>query len=424
MFAVLFTQVATMWLCSKLIAKDWSLNLNEIIIFSCGAVIIAFSYEYVNIFGTMLIYILVIFLLRLKKMRFQDAITASSIALTVSFFCDHLTSVGLNYLGLQQIENNTLYHTFICTLLALTFSSIISLIGGKKKIKDEKSQKFVMYLSVIVLFTYYSSIVLGRYLGNSYEIVQLNFLFFFAYVLMSLIIFSFYMKSQRKAYETQQKEAEYATMQLYTEEIEKQYTEMRKFRHDYQNILASLDGFIEEKDFSGLKNYYRKKIKPATGHIAENNFKLENLGRIKMRSIKSILASKLIHAQELGIDTTFEAKEDIHSIPMNTVALVRIIGILIDNAIEELQYLENEGQLLVGFIRDKSSITFIVENTCRIDLARLHQLKEVGFSTKGANRGLGLSNLSEIIMQAPNLVSETTINNQRFSQKIIINLEE
>jgi len=213
--------------------------------------------------------------------------------------------------------------------------------------------------------------------------------------------------------------ANFDLMQRYTEELEQQYTEIRKFRHDHQNILSSLDAFVQEDDFTGLKRYCEEQLKRTSEHLESNNFKLENLSRIKVKEIKSLIASKLVRAQKLGIDATFEAKEEIHSIPADSVALVRAIGILLDNAIEELQEIKH-GSMTVGLIGDRKAVHIIVQNDCRDDLPRVHKLKEAGFSTKGSNRGLGLANLAELVAQLPNVVSETLVKEGRFTQILVV----
>jgi two-component system sensor histidine kinase AgrC len=238
-------------------------------------------------------------------------------------------------------------------------------------------------------------------------------------MLISLIIFYFYIKSLKEKYEIQRNKDEQENLQRYTKEIEFQYTEMRKFKHDYQNILSSLESFVVEEDFEGLKQYYLEKIKVTSEMMNKHLFQLEGLSKIEVREIKSILAVKLMKAQEQGIDVVFEAVDRISAIPLDSVVLVRTLGILLDNAIEELMEL-TDGKMLVGVLKNERSITFIVQNNCRDDIPRIHQLKQLGFSTKGEGRGTGLTNLSEFVRAYSNMSIETTIDGNQFIQKITI----
>jgi len=233
-----------------------------------------------------------------------------------------------------------------------------------------------------------------------------------------LFTFIFYAHFLDAKYQLKERENENKFMQIYVNEIENQYTQIRKFRHDYQNILISLESFIVEEEYEELKNYYNK-IKKVSQKITENNFQLEGLKNVKIKEIKSILTIKLMMAQDLGIELTFEACEQIDTIPINSVCLIRMIGIILDNAIEELIELGN-GTLLVALFKDKEDITFIASNSCRDCIPNVQALKELDYSTKGRDRGLGLSNLSELALKYPNVLLETIVEEGQFIQKIIM----
>ena len=229
---------------------------------------------------------------------------------------------------------------------------------------------------------------------------------------------------QKQKHEQQYKKAEYKNLKRYTDELEQQYTAMRKFKHDYQNIFASMDVFFDKKDWTGLEQYYVTQVRPASEIITKDNFVLEALSKIKVLEIKSILAAKIIMAQNMniGIDTSFEAPDEINHVPIDSVSLVRMLGIILDNAIEELAALSS-GMLSIACFKDDDHLTFIVQNTCRADIPKLHQLKQFGFSTKKQNSGLGLNILSEIEASYPNVALSTTIKANRFTQKLTINTE-
>lgn len=53
---------------------------------------------------------------------------------------------------------------------------------------------------------------------------------------------------------------EIETYYEYTLRIESINNEMRKFRHDYVNILSTLSEFIREDDMQGLKNISMNKL--------------------------------------------------------------------------------------------------------------------------------------------------------------------
>jgi len=213
------------------------------------------------------------------------------------------------------------------------------------------------------------------------------------------------------------KDAEHRKVLSYTQEIEQQYNYARKIQHDYQNILTSLYSYIEDGNVDSLKQYYVEKIESAFSDTAKNLFTLEGLSKIKISGIKGILAQKLMKAQRIGICTEFEAKDEISSVSVDTVSLVRMLGIILDNAIEELLEL-GAGKLSVACYKTCGGVTFVVQNSCRKDIPELSALKKSGFSTKGSDRGLGLTILSELSSEYDNVTLQTIISNEKFTQKL------
>jgi len=220
-------------------------------------------------------------------------------------------------------------------------------------------------------------------------------------------------------HEIERREKEEESLLEYTRQIEEQHTDLRKFKHDYQNILKSMTGYFDENDFEGLKTYYKAKIHPTSALINQYEFKFQPLGNIKIKEIKSILSTKLMLAETAGIDFSFESKDVIEKIPLDSLILVRSLGIVLDNAIEELSSL-NEGTLTVAAFKDESVTTFIIKNTCRTNIEKLHKLKQSGFSTKESGRGIGLNSLADFAKENPKMRIDTSIEGNQFIQKIII----
>jgi len=239
------------------------------------------------------------------------------------------------------------------------------------------------------------------------------------YVAAAIISFLFYSKLLNTKLLLQRKEIEQENLQFYMSEIEQQQTAMARFRHDYQNILTSFHSFIKDKDWDGLEQYYVSKVEVASAGITQNDFALEALGKVKVQEIKGIIAAKLLMAQNMGINATFEADEEVDHILMDSVTLVRMLGIILDNAIEALTEL-GRGKLRVACLKTRVGVMFIVQNDCDSNIPGLHQLKQDGFTTKGKERGLGLNILSELVNENPNISLETDIKDNLFTQRILI----
>ncbi|WP_192959416.1 quorum-sensing sensor histidine kinase AgrC [Staphylococcus cohnii] len=207
----------------------------------------------------------------------------------------------------------------------------------------------------------------------------------------------------------------------YTLQIEKINNEMRKFRHDYVNILSTLSDYIREDDMEGLRKYFNEEIIPMQDNMQMKTLKINGIENLKVREIKGLLTTKILQAQEKNIRLSIEVPEPIEKIDMPIINLSRVIGILLDNAIEASEKIEDDPLIRIAFIKNEDdSVMFIIMNKCKPDMPRVHTLFQENYSTKGKNRGLGLSNLKEITDATSNVLLDTTIDNNYFIQKVEI----
>lgn len=237
-------------------------------------------------------------------------------------------------------------------------------------------------------------------------------------ILIGMVTFFFISANQKMELEAQKEALKYEALTTYTAEISQQYQEIRKFRHDYMNLLVGMEGFLEDEDLKGLRDFYYTSIAPTRNLLSKNDLRLSDLQRIKNEEIRSLFIAKLVLAQQKGVQITIEVPEEVE-LQTDLVVLLRILGILLDNAIEELVSL-HKGLLEVAFLNLEATILIVIQNTVREDLPPLYQLKQTGFSTKGNNRGLGLSNVDDLLKRNPQLLLESTIETGKFIQKLTI----
>lgn len=243
-----------------------------------------------------------------------------------------------------------------------------------------------------------------------YGLIFIGIILFFTVL---IIFISNYMIKELR-YKRNMEEIE--TYYEYTLQIESINNEMRKFRHDYVNILTTMSEYIREDDMPGLRQYFNENIVPMKDNLQMKSIKINGTENLKVRAIKGLVTTKILQAQEKNIPISIEVPELVEHIEMNTIDLSRIIGIITDNAIEASEALE-DALIRIAFINTDSSVMFIVMNKCKEDMPRIHELFQERFSTKGENRGLGLSTLKEITDSTENVLLDTTIENGYFIQK-------
>ena len=429
---------------AKIISLDWKLHLKENVFFALTTIIIAtvsaLSRDIHNffflMFRDMILFLgLVLYFYRIKLYSLKKAMIlmiissylfAVSIQTLTMIFYDIFPDYNSHFIPRLTHYNVIIsWLEFLHISLLLPFSVLLAILlvkgFGRFRIMMNRSTHFqTVFLCIgtgfILTIIFLSSWM--RHIGYRFHIPNWALSPYVLSVTFTLILFYFSVLFISNKHETKLKEERYLALQRYSGELEQQQSAIRKFKHDYQNILLSLDSFIAEQKWEELEEYYNSKIKATSDLISSNEFALEALSKIKVNEIKSLFTAKLILAQSMGIDATFEAHEEIDFIPVDSVSLVRMLGIILDNAIEAVAELE-EGTLRVAYFRDEHDIVFIVQNTCRPDL-KLKDIEQPGFSTKGRGRGQGLINLSSLARACSNVTREMGIQGDMFTQKIII----
>jgi len=305
-----------------------------------------------------------------------------------------------------------LFSAFLATLVVKTLPRLRKAINANPHIQTTLViGSLISWLTVMVVTTM-TAVTLEH---MDYLVIGFILL---AFVCIFIIVFFLYTRFIINKYAQRQQESELRNLQLYLTEIEQQQTAIRKFKHDQQNLFSTLDMYVQDRDWDGLLGFYPK-LRVASDLITKNEFELEGLNNIKVREIKNILIAKLVTAQNLKLEIKLEVGNVIDDVPVDAVAMVRMLGIILDNAIEELQTL-GAGTLYVVCFKAEDSTNFMVQNTCRADMPPVRQLIQLGFSTKGTERGLGLSNLHELTDSLPNVILMTDVKDGHFTQTLIV----
>lgn len=371
-------------------------------------------------------YILPIIIIFIKSKKLIKSIFIQAITCMLIIFSDNIITLIIIKCISEDFIRTPHGYIITCLLifaLAYSISKLLSIIIKKygSLITEYAKSKYSILIYVMVILTlgvFYININWNTS-DDAVYLAQINCILFLTYELLMLIIVGILIFILKKDQTLKIKEIQMNNLKEYTDNLEHLYMDMRKFRHDYINIISSMAGFIESKDIEGLEKHFNEHIYPLNKKMNRNNYKLGLLKNILMPEIKGLLSAKIIRAQELGIDVILEIVEPIDKIDMDIIDLSRCLGILLDNAIEASLSSEKK-RLNIAFIKKNSSILIIISNTFKGVIPPLSKIFKTGFSTKGKNRGLGLSNLSEIMNNYSNTTLDTSISDDRFIQNITI----
>lgn len=318
-----------------------------------------------------------------------------------------LSSVIVNAIGIDSVY--MLFVAISFTIFSIIYAYIAKFFIKQLSVSDLSLNK--IYLTLVSLFLLTILGLIYFYLPNremSFGDAKFISIMYAVVIITTAILIITISFSIIRQIQYKRNMQEIENYYKYTLQIEKINHEMRKFRHDYVNILSTLSDFIREEDMNGLRKYFRSEILPMQDSMQMNAIKINGLENLHIREIKGLLTTKILQAQEKSIRISIEVPDPIEKIEMSTINLSRIIGIILDNAIEASEKIEDD------------SVMFIVMNKCEPNMPKVHTLFQENFSTKGKNRGLGLSTLKELTDSTTNVLLDTTIDNNYFIQKVEI----
>lgn len=213
---------------------------------------------------------------------------------------------------------------------------------------------------------------------------------------------------------------ELQVMASYTEQIEQSYQEMRKFKHDYKNILLGLSLSVEnEQD----KAYIHEAINYSDELLKKSVMRFTDLTNVKDTAVKSLVITKLAKAQQEEIVCVFECVSELLPFMHHQVIIIRALGILLDNAIEAATS-ANDKKMTLLILQNDTHVEFIIENSYAGGVPKINDLQKKGYSTKGSDRGLGLHNLSEMVQRYGFLDVNFSVTELAFKSSLMIEKEE
>jgi len=237
------------------------------------------------------------------------------------------------------------------------------------------------------------------------------------YFIITLAYIHLYIISKRKIEYYEEKQKEYENIILYTNIIEDMLYDRRKFIHDFQNIMLSLKGLIDNEDIKGLKEYYYKEVLREKRKLDNRN--IYYIKHVKNLSLKGLLTTKIQKCSYLKLDIHVEIFEDIEDMSIESVDICRIVGILMDNAIEAAKS-SLEKKIFVSIHNEENNVTILIANSFSVK-PDLKKIFEKDYSGKGVDRGLGLYIVKDIIdRKYENVLLNTSIEDNLFIQEIIV----
>ena len=278
----------------------------------------------------------------------------------------------------------------------------------------DKKSKNVLYLNLLIGFiTLCFQAVITTYYTDTLPLIItfLSFLSLLAYFSVSIYSLTRVIKLSITTQKLQNAEEYNKTLSILHDNV-------RGFKHDFDNIVTTIGGYVKTNDMEGLKKYY---VQLEDDCHKVNNLYVLNPKLINNPGVYSLLTTKYHEAEEKGIKVSMSLLLDLSKLNMKIYEFTRVLGILLDNAIDASS--ECEEKIINIIFRDDAKNhrqLITIENTYNDKNVDTEKIFNKGFTGKENHTGLGLWEVRKILNKSKNLNLHTTKNEKYFSQQIEI----
>lgn len=175
-------------------------------------------------------------------------------------------------------------------------------------------------------------------------------------------------------------------------EILSYYNVIRSQRHDFNFHLNAIYALINDKNYLDCKKYIEDIVKDA-GYINE-------LLPLHHPIIGAMLNTFKEIANQKGIQINYYIYDNLIDMPCSVYEMNKILGNLIQNAIDELQDKnQNNLKIDVDILKERGSIVLKVKNNIDLEDNHIKNIFEIGYTTKKNHEGLGLPMIQKILLK-------------------------
>ena len=327
-------------------------------------------------------------------LNYKSSIVQAIINIILSIFIMGIVQL-LVYFVLVTVFRTDNKNSLVFELLVMIFNFIIIyFVAPKMKLNFVSSyllsKKVLSGLIISFVAIIFGSRIWKIKLNSSLQGEDFIFTVYFFSMLVLLLI-----EWQKTKVQAEKQKVQFQMNELYYGAYEDLILSIRKRQHDFNNHLNAIQGMIyTTNSYDELKDQQEKYM----SEVMEGNEKTSILTMIENPLIAGFLSIKFQEAERKGIEIAYTCRFPDRKIKIPEYELVEMFGILLDNAIEETERLDNKKKIWVTLSEGAEKLYFDIANTCsetnKDDIARLFTK---GYSNKGLNRGIGLYKLQEMI---------------------------
>lgn len=375
---------------------------------------------YNMIFNYFIIFTLAKYIFKTKVLKTIVGMTSSLIIFSLVGFLILRAYVSITKLTYEQIETIPIFRFLYVSILYISVL-LITIILKIKNFKiillenlDIKSKLIILCNFILGLITLCIQIFITVYYSANLPLIFtiLSFVSLFAYFMLSIYSLTRSTELFKTTQALQNAEEYNKTLRIIHDNV-------RCFKHDFDNIVTTLGGYIQTDDIEGLKKYYSQLQDDCQ---RANNLYILNPEVINNPGIYNLLTTKYHEAEEKNIKVNLSFLLDLNKLNMKIYEFTRILGVLLDNSIDAAN--ESDEKIINITFRNEEKNhrqIILIENTYNKDIdISMDKIFDKGVSGKENHTGLGLWEVRKIVKKNNNLNLYTNKDENYFIQQLEI----
>jgi two-component system sensor histidine kinase AgrC len=291
----------------------------------------------------------------------------------------------------------TNYYTMVSVIMLDVSLNIFEyIILTKTTIIEKLDDEYGLLYFYLILYIWISSMVIYYLTTYVFNIDAVSYIIAMVVVVSQLFFSLFVYSINKKIRQDKLSLQQINDLKIYTQQLESSQRGLRKFKHDYQNMLLSLK-------LSAKKSHDKElidKLAEYSSKTLEDKvlWQFNDVDNVKDELLKSLFISKLNRIFQNNIQYSFECRIVIENLSnkYNSFDIVRILGIVYDNAIEESLEFGDEAKIDTMIYQENGELEIEIRNRYRDTDLTIQDIKKSGFTTKKNHDGLGLANIEEL----------------------------
>ena len=207
-------------------------------------------------------------------------------------------------------------------------------------------------------------------------------------------------------------------------DYEDMMTKYRVANHENKNMLLTVRAMIINKD-KNITKYIDSMIE---NKYLDDEKLLFNVSTIPSGGLRATIYSEILKIKENKINYTLNIDRNIKTVDLieldteTIVDICKIIGVFIDNAIEEVVK-NSRKEIRINLYIENNKFCIKISNNYSGKIS-VDKINNEGYTTKGKGHGYGLSLVRKIIKENMIFDHKTEIGKNIFSQVLVINYKK